>query len=130
MTFLLSPVASILTDKFGIRRTAFLGGFLATMGMLISSFVTSLELMYITYGVLLGSGASLAYTPSLVILGHYFRRRVGLVNGIVTAGSSVFTMVMPLLLSHLLEEIDLDTTLQASNKTYPFNNVDLTCYLI
>ncbi|CAL1280644.1 unnamed protein product [Larinioides sclopetarius] len=103
MTFLLSPVASILTDRLGIRTTCFIGGLMATAGMLLSSFVTSLELLYLTYGVLLGSGASLAYTPSLVVLGHYFHRRLGFVNGIVTAGSSVFTMVMPLLLSYLLD---------------------------
>ena len=112
MTFLLSPIASILTDKFGIRTTAFIGGLMATVGMLVSSFVSSLELLYLTYGVLLGSGASLAYTPSLVILGHYFHRRLGFVNGIVTAGSSVFTMVMPLLLKYLLDTIDLSATLQ------------------
>ncbi|XP_054718143.1 monocarboxylate transporter 10-like [Uloborus diversus] len=112
MTFLLSPVASILTDKLGIRTTAFIGGLMATAGMLISSFVPSLELLYLTYGVLLGSGASLAYTPSLVVLGHYFHRRLGFVNGLVTAGSSVFTMVMPLLLTYLLDTIELSATLQ------------------
>ncbi|KAG8195907.1 hypothetical protein JTE90_001142 [Oedothorax gibbosus] len=111
-TFLLSPVASILTDRWGIRTTAFIGGLLATAGMLVSSFVTSLELLYLTYGVLLGSGASLAYTPSLVVLGHYFHRRLGFVNGLVTAGSSVFTMIMPLVLTHLLETVELATTLQ------------------
>jgi len=40
------------------------------------------------------SGASLAYNPSLSILGHYFRKHLGLVNGIVTAGSSVFTIIL------------------------------------
>lgn len=103
-----------MTDKLGIRKTAFIGGLMATTGMLVSSFVSSLELLYLTYGVLFGSGASLAYTPSLVVLGHYFHRRLGFVNGIVTAGSSVFTMVMPLLLKYLLDTIDLSATLQVN----------------
>ena len=38
-----------------------------------------------------GLGAALAYTPTLAILGHYFKRYLGLVSGVVTAGSSVFT---------------------------------------
>ena len=38
-TFLLSPVSSILVDKFGVRRVAFAGGFIAFMGMFLSSFV-------------------------------------------------------------------------------------------
>ena len=37
-TFLLSPISSILVDKLGIRKTAFLGGFIATLGMFLSSF--------------------------------------------------------------------------------------------
>lgn len=53
--------------------------------------------MYVTYGIMFGAGTSLAYNPSLVILGHYFRHRLGLVNGIVTAGSSVFTISLPFL---------------------------------
>jgi MCP family monocarboxylic acid transporter-like MFS transporter 10 len=59
----------------------------------------------VTYGLLFGGGASLCYTPSLVILGHYFRRHMGIVNGIVTAGSSVFTMAMPFILKGLIEAV-------------------------
>ncbi len=68
-------------------------------------FTFKLIALYITYGVLFGCGATLTYTPSLAILGHYFKRHIGIVNGIVTAGSSLFTMVMPLILEFLLEEI-------------------------
>ena len=37
-TFLASPVAGIMIDSFGLRRTAMLGGIIATVGMLASSF--------------------------------------------------------------------------------------------
>ena len=43
----------------------------------------------------------MTYTPSLVILGHYFKKHMGMVNGFVASGSSVFTFVMP----HILEAI-------------------------
>ena len=36
-TFLLSPISSILTDRFGIRKTAFAGSVLASIGMLLSA---------------------------------------------------------------------------------------------
>jgi MCP family monocarboxylic acid transporter-like MFS transporter 10 len=49
-----------------------------------------------------GGGSSLTYTPSLVILGHYFKRNMGLVNGFVTIGSSIFTVAMPHILKGLL----------------------------
>jgi MCP family monocarboxylic acid transporter-like MFS transporter 10 len=69
------------------------------------------EFLYLTYGVLFGIGASLAYTPSLVILGHYFKRYLGVVNGFVTAGSSVFTIIMPYALAFLLKKLRLEATM-------------------
>uniref|UniRef100_A0A1B6MC42 Major facilitator superfamily (MFS) profile domain-containing protein n=1 Tax=Graphocephala atropunctata TaxID=36148 RepID=A0A1B6MC42_9HEMI len=112
-TFFLSPIAGILTDKIGIRLTTFIGGLMATGGMFLSSFCTnSVLLLYLTYGVLFGVGASLAYTPSLVILGHYFHRYMGLVNGFVTAGSSIFTMIMPYLIDLLLKQFGLNVCLR------------------
>lgn len=71
-----------------------------------------MEILYITYGLLYGIGASLAYTPSLAILGHYFNVYLGLVNGIVTAGSSFFTMIMPFLVDYLLVSWGLDNCLR------------------
>ena len=61
--------------------------------------------LYLTYGVVFGAGATLTYTPSLAIIGHYFKRHIGLANGLVAAGSSVFSIVMPLLLQILLKKI-------------------------
>ncbi len=45
------------------------------------------------------------YTPSLVILGHYFKKRLGLVNGIVSMGSSIFTMAMPHIMDGLITKV-------------------------
>jgi hypothetical protein len=36
------------------------------------------------------------------ILGHYFRRHLGLVNGVAAAGSSVFTILLSFINQHLL----------------------------
>lgn len=57
-------------------------------------------------------GCSFSYQPSLVILGHYFKQRLGLVNGIVTAGSSIFTIVLPFVLSDLLARVGLQNTMR------------------
>ncbi|CAK9814391.1 Monocarboxylate transporter 10 [Anthophora plagiata] len=112
-TFFLSPISGILTDKIGIQMTTFLGGALASGGMLLSSiFSSKVALLYLTYGVMYGLGASLAYTPSLAILGHYFKRYLGLVNGIVTAGSSIFTTLMPYLMEIILRRFGLEGTLR------------------
>lgn len=103
MTFFCSFFASILTEVIGIRKTAILGGILATTGLLLSSFATSFIYVWLSYGLVFGVGASLAYTPSLVILGHYFERRLGIVNGVVTAGSSIFSVVLSISLDSLVK---------------------------
>ncbi|KPI94150.1 Monocarboxylate transporter 10 [Papilio xuthus] len=103
-TFFLSPLSGLLTAFLGLRATALLGGSIATAGLLLSSFVVNeVNALYFTYGLMYGLGASLAYTPSLAILGHYFKKYLGLVNGIVTIGSSVFTVIMPSLLEYIIK---------------------------
>uniref|UniRef100_A0A4W4EBJ0 Monocarboxylate transporter 10 n=1 Tax=Electrophorus electricus TaxID=8005 RepID=A0A4W4EBJ0_ELEEL len=112
MIFFCSPVVSIFTDHFGCRKTAVGGAFVAFLGLLSSSFATTLGLRYFTYGILFGCGSSFAFQPSLVILGHYFRRRLGLANGVVTATSSLFSMGLPVLLKKGAEPLGLPRTFQ------------------
>ncbi|XP_067314179.1 monocarboxylate transporter 8 [Pseudorasbora parva] len=112
MIFFCSPVVSMFTDHFGCRKTAVCGAFVAFLGLLTSSFATSLGLRYFTYGILFGCGSSFAFQPSLVILGHYFRQRLGLANGVVTAGSSLFSMGLPVLLKKVVGPLGLPRTFQ------------------
>ncbi|MCJ8749830.1 hypothetical protein PDJAM_G00192230 [Pangasius djambal] len=112
MIFFCSPIVSVFTDVFGCRITAVGGAAVGLVGLFASSFVKSLSALYFTYGVVFACGCSFAYQPSLVILGHYFKRRLGLVNGVVTAGSSFFTVSLPPLLSALLLQHGLHNTLR------------------
>lgn len=57
-----------------------------------------------------GLGAALAYTPTLAILGHYFKNYLGIVSGFVTSGSSVFTVILPPVLKYLLTNFGLSAT--------------------
>ncbi|XP_074043473.1 monocarboxylate transporter 10 isoform X1 [Macrotis lagotis] len=112
MIFFCCPIVSVFTDIFGCRRTAVAGAAVGLIGLMSSSFVSSIEPLYLTYGIIFACGCSFAYQPSLVILGHYFKKRLGLVNGIVTAGSSVFTILLPLLLRVLIDKLGLFDTLR------------------
>ncbi|NWV00035.1 MOT10 protein, partial [Upupa epops] len=112
MVFFCSPIVSIFTDLFGCRKVAVVGAAVGFAGLLASSFVSTIEHLYFTYGILFACGCSFAYQPSLVILGHYFKKRLGLVNGIVTAGSSLFTVSLPFLLRVLIDSVSLHNTLR------------------
>ena len=84
--YLFGPITSGLSERFGCRLVAFLGGLLCFLGMLLTSFVSDLAKLYVTYGVLWGIGSSFCYFPTLTAPGEYFCHRLSLVNGIVTAG--------------------------------------------
>ncbi|KAK6188862.1 hypothetical protein SNE40_004952 [Patella caerulea] len=110
MTFLMCIVASVLSDKIGIRQTAALGAVLGIIGLLGSAFVETLEILYLTYGIFLGLGSAFVLFPSVFILGHYFRKHLGLVNGIVTFGGGVFTICSSLSFPILFKNIGLKYT--------------------
>jgi MFS transporter, MCT family, solute carrier family 16 (monocarboxylic acid transporters), member 10 len=121
-TFLFSPISGILVDKLGLRTTTFIGGILTTSGMFLSSHILNekdeqfdpnhVTTLCFTYGIMFGTGAALAYTPTLAILGHYFKRYLGIVNGFVTGGSSVFTALMPIVLTKIEKDYGLKQCLQ------------------
>ncbi|KAM3827536.1 monocarboxylate transporter 8 [Vipera latastei] len=112
MVFFCSPIVSIFTDRIGCRTTAASGAAIAFIGLLSSSFTKSLEVRYFTYGILFGCGSSFAFHPSLVILGHYFKRRLGLANGLVTTGSCLFSVGLPFLLKIVGKALGLARTFQ------------------
>ncbi|KAM3911795.1 monocarboxylate transporter 8 [Leptodactylus fuscus] len=112
MIFFCSPVVSIFTDRLGCRKTSSGGAALAFIGLLSSSFTNSLAVRYFTYGILFGCGSSFAFQPSLVILGHYFKKRLGLVNGIVAGCGGVFSVCFPFFIKTMGDSIGLAHTFQ------------------
>ena len=92
--FFLGPLTTSLCERFGCRIVTICGGLICIAGLLLSSLVTSLLPLYLTYGVMFGSGTSLCYFPTIIVLSKYFKRRIAVVNGLVTAGSGVGTLVI------------------------------------
>ena len=56
------------------------------------------------------------YSPSLTMVGHYWKKRFGIINGVVTSGSAVFTLAMYYVLEFLMDEYNV------SKKSYLNNS--------
>ena len=70
-TFFFSFLAGVLTDRLGLRTTALTGSLLATLGLgLSATFYDNINVLYLTYGIMFGTGASLVFNPSLSVLGR------------------------------------------------------------
>ncbi|XP_014644723.1 PREDICTED: monocarboxylate transporter 6 isoform X1 [Ceratotherium simum simum] len=99
------PLCSILVGCFGCRVTVMLGGLLACLGMVASSFCRTLGQLYLTAGFITGLGMSFSFQSSITVLGFYFTRRRALANALASMGVSLGITLWPLLSRYLLEEL-------------------------
>jgi MFS family permease len=88
----LCPASGILTQYYSFRPVVFLGSILLCLGLFLSSFVNDIPLLYLTYGVIFGTGVSLLYMSSILVLPIYFQRHLATATGLVIGANSVFTM--------------------------------------
>ncbi|XP_063654113.1 monocarboxylate transporter 6 isoform X4 [Pan troglodytes] len=99
------PLCSILVGRFGCRVTVMLGGVLASLGMVASSFSHNLSQLYFTAGFITGLGMCFSFQSSITVLGFYFVRRRVLANALASMGVSLGITLWPLLSRYLLENL-------------------------
>lgn len=95
--FALGAGAGMLADRFGPRVVCAGGMLCIAAGLLATSLATSMAMVYIGYGVVVGIGIALVYTPAIACVQPWFTRRRGLAAGIASAGIGAGTLVLPLL---------------------------------
>uniref|UniRef100_A0A2M4BD41 Putative monocarboxylate transporter n=1 Tax=Anopheles marajoara TaxID=58244 RepID=A0A2M4BD41_9DIPT len=98
----LGPLSSILSVKYSYRTVTIIGGTFAAVGMIITYWATSVNYLYISYGVLVGTGAGLAFPPTVYIVTSYFVKLRGLANGLCISGSALGSIILPPVLRYLL----------------------------
>src|SRR5205807_3591159 len=84
-----SFIGGRIQDRMGPRPVAFVGGVLYSIGVVLASFVSSgnqLWLLVLTYGVMGGIGLGAAYITPIAMLSKWFPDRRGLITGIAVAG--------------------------------------------
>ncbi|XP_047542751.1 monocarboxylate transporter 12 isoform X1 [Vanessa atalanta] len=99
----LGPISSILSVKWSYRTVTLIGGCFAAFGMIISCWAFSIGYLYFSFGAMVGTGAGLAFPPTVYIVTSYFVRLRGLANGICMSGSAFGSIILPPVLRYLLE---------------------------
>ncbi|XP_037542862.1 monocarboxylate transporter 12-B [Nematolebias whitei] len=102
-TMLCAPLGSFLGNRLSCRATVFMGGLLSSAGLVLSSFASSLEFLYISLGVITGLGFALSYTPAIAMVGRYFNERKTLAYGISMSGSGIGTFLLAPAVQLLIE---------------------------
>ncbi|XP_055616240.1 monocarboxylate transporter 12 [Toxorhynchites rutilus septentrionalis] len=98
----LGPLSSILSVKYSYRTVTIIGGTFAAAGMIITYWATSINFLYVSYGVLVGTGAGLSFPPTVYIVTSYFVKLRGLANGLCISGSALGSIILPPVLRYLL----------------------------
>lgn len=98
------PIASYLTDRYGCRKVTIVGSITAAIGFLLSSACDSMEMLFITFGVIAGVGLSLCYVAAVVIVAYYFDKKRSFATGISVCGSGIGTFIFPPIIQYLITE--------------------------
>ncbi len=99
----------ILNDRLGPRIVFSLAGILAGAGYLLMPLATNIMHLYIFYGVLIGLGCNV-FVPVMSVIARIFSRRRTVMSGIATVGAGLGSLVMPPLLTQMVETRGLTTS--------------------
>jgi MFS family permease len=95
--FVFGAGAGMLADRFGPRAVTSAGMLLIAAGLLLCSFAQSMPMVYAAYGIGVGLGIALVYTPSIACVQPWFTQRRGLAAGLASAGIGAGTVAVPLI---------------------------------
>ena len=110
--FVLGAGGGMVADRWGPRMVCMTGMVFIAMGLFLTSLAQSLATVYLSYGLLVGLGIAFVYTPSIACVQPWFNKRRGLASGIASAGVGAGTLVLPVVVSYLLIEVNWREALQ------------------
>lgn len=89
VTLLMSPLVVIMARKLGTRPTMLIGAALQSASLVCASLSTQIWHLFLSQGVLFGTGMGLLFLPSYGIVSQWFTTRRALANGIAIAGAGL-----------------------------------------
>ncbi|XP_063441020.1 monocarboxylate transporter 12-like isoform X1 [Mytilus trossulus] len=125
----LGPISNYLGEIYSYRFIMVIGSIVNLIGYTASAFVTRMEYLYITYGIISGTGYGLMFAPSTTIVSFYFEKRRSLANGIVVSVSGIGAFAFPYLIRLLVDTYGLNGTFLIMGGIY-FHTCAASLFLI
>lgn len=72
---LVGPIMSNLVDKYGCQKMTIIGGILGCAGFVLSAISNSVELLFITFGIIAGLGLGVIYVTAVVSIAFWFETK-------------------------------------------------------
>ena len=90
-------------EKFEAKKILLLGGLLVSLGWILSSFVTNIFLLTITYGCISGAGVGIAYGVPMSVIAKWFPDKKGIAVGLILIGFGLSPLVTAPIARSLVE---------------------------
>jgi MFS family permease len=90
-------------EKFQAKKILILGGLLVSLGWILSSFVSNIFLLTITYGCISGAGVGIAYGVPLSVIAKWFPDKKGIAVGLILIGFGLSPLVTAPIARSLVE---------------------------
>ncbi|WP_440604027.1 L-lactate MFS transporter [Bacillus sp. GB_SG_008] len=97
--------ASKLQEKWGIRKLIIIAGLALGIGLVLSSQVSSLLMLYVLAGVIVGYADGTAYITSLSNLIKWFPERKGLISGISVSSYGTGSLIFKYINGNLIDSV-------------------------
>jgi MFS family permease len=97
-----APLIGWLIDRWGSKKVVSSGAAMLCLGLLLLSQSRDLLLFYAAF-ILIGLGMTCFTMPiTVIIVGNWFKKRIGLATGIAISGTSISGIFIPLI-THIIE---------------------------
>ncbi|XP_012537816.1 monocarboxylate transporter 5 [Monomorium pharaonis] len=98
------PIMSALVDRYGCRNMTIAGGLISGLGFILSIFSNTIEIMYLTFGVIAGLGLGMCYVTAVVSIAFWFDKKRTLAVGLGACGTGIGTFVYAPMTTYFIEE--------------------------
>ncbi|MDU5106889.1 MULTISPECIES: OFA family MFS transporter [unclassified Clostridium] len=103
-------VAGKLQDKLGIRKLTSFAGLILGLGLILTSITSSLPMLYITAGVIVGAADGIAYITTLSNCIKWFPDKKGLISGISVGAYGTGSLIFKYINGDLINNIGVSQT--------------------
>lgn len=99
-----------LQDKLGIRKLISISGLVLGAGLILTSKVTSISMLYLTAGVIVGAADGIAYLTSLSNCIKWFPEKKGLISGISVGAYGTGSLIFKYINGSLISSVGVSKT--------------------
>ena len=93
---ILGLVGSILCKRYSNRTVIVSGAAIATLGFGLSSLATCLELLFVTFSLMVGFGLGISFIPAVEAVNEYFDKKKSIAFGLSLSGVGLGMLLYPI----------------------------------